>query len=71
MGMHTVVSVFRYAGEKLQRRGDIVCLFGLGLYVRVNNFSVMSGQSQRFLGITSTYLGGKCILLKDITRRPE
>ena len=29
MGMHTVVSVFRYAGEKLQRRGDIVCLFNI------------------------------------------
>ena len=33
-----------------------VCLFGLRLYVPVNNFSVMSGQSHRFLGITSTFL---------------
>ena len=45
-----------------------VCLFGLRLYVPVNNFSVMSGRSHRFLGITSTFLGGKCILLKDTTR---
>ena len=29
--------------------------FGLSLYVPVNNFSVMSGQSHRFLGITSIY----------------
>ena len=48
-----------------------VCLFGLRLYVIVNNFSAMSGWSHRFLGITSTVLGGKCILLKDTTRRPE
>ena len=32
-----------------------VCLFGLRLYVPVNNFSVMSGRSHRFLGITSTF----------------
>ena len=31
------------------------CLFGLRLYIPVNNFSVMSGQSHRFLGITSTF----------------
>ena len=29
--------------------------FGLRLYVPVNNFSVMSGRSHRFLGITSTF----------------
>ena len=34
------------------------CLFGLRLYVPVNNFSVMSERSHRFLGITSTFLGG-------------
>ena len=34
----------------------IFCLFGLRLYVPVNNFSVMSGRSQRFLGIASTFL---------------
>ena len=33
------------------------CLFGLRLYVPVNNFSVMSGRSHRFLGITSTFWG--------------
>ena len=59
-----------------QRRGFlmtqlILFLFGLRLYVPVNNFSVMSGRSHRFLGITSTFLGGKCILLKNTTRRPE
>ena len=30
--------------------------FGLRLYFPVNNFSVMSGRSHRFLGITSTFL---------------
>ena len=33
----------------------VFCLFGLRLYVPVNNFSVMSGRSHRFLGITSTF----------------
>ena len=33
----------------------IFCLFGLRLYVQVNNFPVMSGRSHRFLGITSTF----------------
>ena len=33
----------------------IFCLFVLRLYVPVNNFSVMSGRSHRFLGITSTF----------------
>ena len=31
-----------------------VCLCALRLNVSVNNFSVMSGQSQVFLGLTST-----------------
>ena len=31
------------------------CLFGLRLYVPVNNFSVMLGRSHCFLGITSTF----------------
>ena len=31
-----------------------VCLFVLRHNVPVNNFSVMSGRSQRFLGLTST-----------------
>ena len=34
---------------------DICFWFGLRLYVPVNNFSVMSGQSHRFLGITGTF----------------
>ena len=29
--------------------------------VHFNNFSVMSGRSHRFLGITSTFLGVKCL----------
>ena len=33
----------------------ILCLFGLRLYIPVNNFSVMLGWSHRFEGITSTY----------------
>ena len=45
----------------------LVCLM---LNVPVNNFSVMLGRSHRFLGITSTF-GGKYVLLKDTTRRPE
>ena len=44
-----------------------VCLFVLRLNVPVNNFSVMSGRSQRFLGLTST-VGSRCALLKDTTR---
>ena len=32
----------------------LVYLFVLRLNVPVNNFSVMSGRSQRFLGLTST-----------------
>ena len=47
------------------------CLIGLRLYVPVNNFSVMSGRSNRFLGITSTFLEGKCIFLEDTTQRHE
>ena len=48
-----------------------VCLFGLMLHVPVSIFSVMLGWGHRFLGITSTFLGGKYILLKDTSRRPE
>ena len=44
--------------------------FGLMLNILFNNFSVMLGQSHRFLGITSTF-GGKYVLLKDTTQRPE
>ena len=33
------------------------CLFVLWFNVPVNNFSVMSGRSHRFLGITSTFRG--------------
>ena len=44
----------------------ISCLFVLRFNVPVNNFSVMSGQSHRFLGITSTF-GELSALLKDTT----
>ena len=44
--------------------------FGLMLNIPVNNFSVMLGQSHRFLGITSSF-GGKYVLLKDRTQGPE
>ena len=43
------------------------CLFVLRLNVPVNNFSVMSGRSQCFLGLTST-AESECVLLKDTTR---
>ena len=33
----------------------LVCMFELRLYIPVNNFSVMSGRSHRFLGIASTF----------------
>ena len=40
----------------------------LRLNVPVNIFSVMSGRSHRFLGITSTFRGVNMSLLKDTTR---
>ena len=44
-------------------------LFVLMLNITVNNFSVISGRSHRFLGITSTFRGVNVSLIKDITRR--
>ena len=44
------------AVSKLPEPKFLFGLFGLRLYVPVNNFSVMSGRSHRFLGITSTLL---------------
>ena len=38
-----------------------VCLFMLRLNVAVNKFSGMLGRSRRFLGITSTFRGVKCL----------
>ena len=38
----------------------------LRLNVPVNNFSVMSGRSHRFLGITSTFRGVNVSLLNEI-----
>ena len=45
--------------EHISFAGNV--LFGLRLYIPVNNCSVMSGRSHRFLGIT----------FKDTIRRPE
>ena len=39
----------------LAQKCMFVCLFGLRLYVTVNNFSVISGRSHHFLVITSTF----------------
>ena len=41
-------------GRSISDKRQYVCLFVLRLNVPVNNFSVMSGQSQLFLGLTST-----------------
>ena len=41
----------------------------LRLKVPVNNFSVMSGRSHRFLGILSTFRGVNVSLLKDTRQR--
>ena len=49
------------------RSKDFVCLFVLRLNIPVNNFSVMSGWSHRFLGITSTFRGVKCLALESDT----
>ena len=50
-------------------RESYINLFVLRLNVLVNNFSVMSGRSQRFLGLTST-VGSECVLLKDTAVPP-
>ena len=44
---------------------DFVFLFLFWFKVPVNNFSVMLRRSHLFLGITSTFLGSKCFLLKE------
>ena len=46
-----------------------VCLFVLRLNVPVNNFSVMSGRSKRFLGLTST-VGRMCLAEGHNTMTP-
>ena len=43
-----------YAKSKFSINVTNVCLFVLRLNVPVNNFSVMSGRSQLFLGLTNT-----------------
>ena len=43
----------------------VFVLFLLWFNVPVNNFSVMLRRSHLFLGITSTFLGSKCLLLKE------
>ena len=39
--------------------------------VPVNNFSVMFETEPPFPGYYQSFLGGKCILLKDTIRQPE
>ena len=48
-------AIMKQIGETMKTDIVFVCLFGLRLYVLVNIFSVMSGRSHRFLGITSTF----------------
>ena len=48
-----------FTSRNLQTDVWFVCLV---LNVPVNNFSFMLGRSHRFLGITSTFLGGKYVL---------
>ena len=45
-------------------KNEIICLF----VDPVNNYSVMSGQSQRFLGIYKQYYDELSVLLKDTTQ---
>ena len=58
---------------KVHTAGDLLWI----LFVLVEalspsqKFSGMSGWSHRFLGIPVLFWGGKCILLKDTTWRPE
>ena len=49
----------------------IIFLFLLWFNVPVNNFSVMLRRSHLFLGITSTFLGSKCLLLKETNTPPR
>ena len=44
-------------------QGLIFRFVSLLFYVQVNNFSVMSGRSHHFLGITSTFGEWKCLAL--------
>ena len=66
----------RFHFMKKQKRGVdrsnvclFVCLFGLRLYVPVNNVLVMSGRSHRFLVITSTFgkVNVSCLRLRSPT----
>ena len=52
---------------RVATRHNTIFVVAFRLNGQVNNFSVMSGRSQRFLGLTST-VGSKCVLLKDTTR---
>ena len=60
---HRLVSVLvmKIFTNKRHLHLQMVCGFVLlRLNVPVNNFSVMSGRSHRFLGITSTFSGSEC-----------
>ena len=53
----------------LQKSDNVNCLFVSMLCVPFNNFSVMSGRSHSFLGITSPFRRVNVSLLKDTARR--
>ena len=52
LGFNIYKAIFSNYMPKLEYQ---FCLFGLRLFVPVNNFSVMSGLSHSFLVITSTF----------------
>ena len=65
----SLIKFVHYVGPRSRHIQDYIIgsLFGLMLNVPVINFSVMSGRSHSFLGITSTFSGSKInvSLLKD------
>ena len=66
---HEAAHLFLFFYLSLTSQLFLVCL---KLNVPINKFSVMLGWIHCFLGITSTFGGGgKYVLLKDTTWRPE
>ena len=50
-----------YSERIIHNKQVMICLFVLRLNVPVNNFSVMSGRSHRFLVINQYFRGVKCL----------
>ena len=48
MGMHTVVSAYRYACEKLRRRGDIVFKSKANMHFSSSTFHIISPSPKLF-----------------------